>query len=483
MRAVRGDLVIRRARIAGRPRPEPVDVRLSRGRIAEIAASVAPPPGGEELDASGGWLVPGLHDHHLHLRALAAARWSVAVGPPEVNGYAAFERALRRAGGDGSAGWVRAVGYHESVAGDLDRDVLDRLVADRPLRVQHRSGVLWVLNSAALELVGADTAPAPGVERDDAGRPTGRLWRMDGWLSSRTAALPDHELHSRLGELSRAAAALGVTGWTDATAGRTDEDTRLLASASAKGVIRQRLHLMARPGDPAGRGAISGSDLVSTGAVKVVLDDFDLPDLASLRGTFNDAHRSGRPVAVHCVTRTQLILTLAALEEAGEAVGGDRIEHGAVIPVESIPQLKRLGLTVVTQPNFVSERGDDYLRDVEPHDAPNLWRAASLVKAGVPLAAGTDAPFGRADPWDAIRAATSRRTPSGALLGGAERVDPQEALRWWLGTGADPASPRRLDAGEVADIAILRSRVAEAVAGDGPPDVVATVVAGAVVHG
>src|SRR5439155_480481 len=51
--------------------------------------------------------------------------------------------------------WLRAVGWagHEH---DLDRDVLDAVVPDRPVRVQHRSGALWVLNSAALRRVGLD---------------------------------------------------------------------------------------------------------------------------------------------------------------------------------------------------------------------------------------------------------------------------------------------------------------------------------------
>ncbi len=78
--------------------------------------------------------------------------------------------------------WIRAVGYHQSVAGDLDRDVLDRMIPDRPVRVQHRSGILWVCNSAALAALDAEHETAPGVERDAAGRLTGRLWRMDRWL-------------------------------------------------------------------------------------------------------------------------------------------------------------------------------------------------------------------------------------------------------------------------------------------------------------
>ena len=59
----------------------------------------------------------------------------------------------------GSDGWIRAVGYHEAVAGPLDRDVLDEVSPPVPVRVQHRSGVLWTLNSAGLVRVGLADHP------------------------------------------------------------------------------------------------------------------------------------------------------------------------------------------------------------------------------------------------------------------------------------------------------------------------------------
>lgn len=484
MRAVRGDLVIRRARLAADSGTGPgggvagarvADVRVAGGRIVEVRTSVGLHDADEELYAAGGWLVPGLHDHHIHLRAMAASRSSIRVGPREVTVVNELQEVLRRANDDGGSGWIRAVGYHESVAGELDRDVLDRMVPDRPLRVQHRSGILWVLNSTALDLVGAESDPASGVERDSSGRPTGRLWRMDEWLAQRTASLPDRELLARLRELSREAAAFGVTGWTDATPDRTDADTDLLAGAAAGGAVRQRLHLMVRPGAPAAASEPHRPDRVTTGAVKVILDDFDLPSIDSLSREFGEAHRAGRPVAVHCVTRAQLVVTLAALDEAGPVPRPqrDRIEHGAVIPPELIGQLKRLGVVVVTQPNFVAERGDEYLRSAEPEEVENLWRAGSLVRAGVCVAAGTDAPFGGPDPWAAIRAATTRRTAAGVRFGRDEHVELREALNWWWGTGDHPEVPRQVRAGEVADLVVLEA----------PGNVVATLIAGEVVHG
>lgn len=117
-----------------------VDVRVRDGRIVELGRHLG---GRVGIHGRGGALLPGLHDHHVHLASLAAEQASVRVGPQDVTGLDQLAEALR-AGPPGE--WVRAVGYHESVAGELDRATLDRLVADRPVRVQHRSGELWVWN-------------------------------------------------------------------------------------------------------------------------------------------------------------------------------------------------------------------------------------------------------------------------------------------------------------------------------------------------
>ncbi|MFE2066561.1 amidohydrolase family protein [Streptomyces sp. NPDC059467] len=379
-----------------------VDVRVGTdGRIADIGPG---PSGPADLHGHGGALLPGLHDHHVHLTALAAAAASVRVGPADVRGRAGLAAALR-VGTPGS--WVRAIGYHESVAGDLDRWALDAIVPDRPVRVQHRSGAMWFLNSAALRASGLDDVS----EFDD-----GRLWREDGRLRR---LVPPVRLD--LAELGRRAARHGVTGFTNADPRPAPGLARTLA------VLPQRV-------------AVMGVDA----PVKIMLDDPSLPTPTELAATFVGLRP--RPVAVHCVTRVQLLVTLLALEEAGP-VAGDRIEHGAVIPVETMPWLRRLGVTVVTQPHFPVERGPEYATDVRPDDRPHLYRCRSLAEAGIPLAAGTDAPYGTPDPWAVMRAAAERDD--------GEAVTPEAALRLFLGTPERPAHARQLSVGSVADLCLL----------------------------
>lgn len=142
-----------------------VDVRIEAGRVVDVVPATegraAPAPGDEVFDAAGGALLPGLHDHHIHLLALAAALRSVRVGPADVRGGDGFAETLRAADAALEPGrWLRAVGYHESVAGPLDRQVLDGIVPGRPLRVQHRGGAMWVVNSAGASALGLAPAAA-----------------------------------------------------------------------------------------------------------------------------------------------------------------------------------------------------------------------------------------------------------------------------------------------------------------------------------
>jgi predicted amidohydrolase YtcJ len=159
-----------------------------------------------------------------------------------------------------------------------------------------------------------------------------------------------------------------------------------------------------------------------------------------------------------------LVLTLAALEEVGP-VPGDRIEHGSVVPPELFETLRRLGVRVVTQPTFVTDRGDEYLAEVDPDDQPHLYRYASLLVAGIPTAPSSDAPFGDPDPWRTMAAARDRRTPSGKVVGADERVSTAVVLAGFLAPLDDPGGPpRRIEPGAPADLCLLHEPLATALA-------------------
>lgn len=421
-----------------------VDLRIANGRIATIGERLSRDGDEPVFDAAGGALLPALRDHHLHLRSLAAARASVVCGPPQVDSAEALAMRLCAADATGE-GWLRGIGFHESVCPMLDRDWLDRHAGARPLRVQHRSGRLWIFNSAGLASLGVGDVGDDPFERTG-GRLSGRLYDADDWLRGRLPRTPQ-SLHM----LSRALAARGVVGLTDTTHTNGAEAFADFVAACARGELLQELAVMGN----AELDAIGDGPGVRRGAHKFHLHEHALPPFDELCAAIARSHAHARAVAFHCVTRTELAFALAALEAVG-ARQGDRLEHAAITPPELVDTIAALGLLVVTQPNFIAERGDAYLADVEPDDLPWLYRLRGLVDAGVALAGSTDAPFGAADGWAAMQAATERRTPRGNIVGAGERLSPEAAFALFTGSLTQPQVPATpLAIGSRADLCLL----------------------------
>jgi predicted amidohydrolase YtcJ len=398
------DLIIRNARDA---EGALISVGIRDGIIAAIEKTIE--GSGSEYDARGQTLGPGLHDHHCHLLGTAARMESVDLTDCRTKDDAI---AKLRACTDSSAPdkWVRAFGYDERVAGLPDRELLDKWLPEQPLRIQDRTGAYWFLNSAAIARLGTEPLP-PCVERDANKRPTGRIWRGDTWLRERIGGSPP-----ALASLGQQLARWGVTGVTDASASNGNVEAKLLS-----GSIPQRLIIM-------GTEDMRDGDSYTLGPVKLLLDENDLPPIDLIMERITTARELNRNVAAHCATLGELLFYLEALRLSGGARPGDRIEHGSVIPESLIGDICSMGLMVVTQPNFIHDRGDRYRSQIDEFELDDLYRLGSLLRGGVKVLGGSDAPYGDTNPWVALRAALDRRTRNGAVIGMNEAIDRNTAL-------------------------------------------------------
>ena len=262
--------------------------------------------------------------------------------------------------------------------------------------------------------------------------PTGRLWRFDAQLR---AAIPREQDQLRA-DLDRAVSRcwqLGITSVTDAS---PDLDAVAMGMLNA---VRLPTMLL---------GAPDGAE-----PVKVVLSDHNLPGFDGLRSRLAEIHASGRPVAVHAVTRAALVLLLAVLDEVGRH-SRDRIEHAAVVP----DPLALAGLTVVTQPAFIAERGDRYLVEVDVEDLPCLYRYASLMRSGVHVLPSSDAPYGPLEPRTVMRSAANRCTVAGHVIGADERVSMATACSGYFKDAWSRV--RRVQRGSPAALVLSRRGVA-----------------------
>jgi predicted amidohydrolase YtcJ len=387
----------------------------STGRVAacgggsEVAAAL--PPGSPLVGGGGAFVAPGFVDPHVHVRASASARRATKVS--DVRNILPAVRVTRPQGG-----WITIVGPCLRRTA-LRRHDLDRAGRGRPVRVRDRSGHAWVLSSAALgragiSAAGPDAPPGVQIERDATGRPTGFVADDIGWLGGRWAPVSDtRAMAAAVAALSRELSGLGVVAVCDATATNGAAQIESLNGWRERGVLRQEVTFLAQPGcrvdDPRHAGV----------KFSLASDERLREALSAVTGW----------VAVHCVDPSEIGAVLqAAASVRAERRAALRIEHASFVAPDWVSETKSAGAAIVTHPALIDERGDGYLEDplLEPHDW--LYRLASWTRAGVPLAFASDAPFGPVGPLRALRAAASRRTSSGAVIGPHEALAGDAAL-------------------------------------------------------
>lgn len=211
------------------------DLRLVEGSIAEIG-TLSPETDEPVIDANGGALLPGLNDHHIHFLSYAAALVSMDCSPTAAANATDLKRLL---GAQSGAHWLRGFGYHESVAGDIDRHWLDRHGPKRPIRIQHRSGRLWILNSKALDIVNNLLMERDSnIELNPESLASGRFYDSDQVLSELIGRnLPPVEM------ASNKLASYGVTGFSDMTPTNKGETFALFADLMQQRKISQNVQI------------------------------------------------------------------------------------------------------------------------------------------------------------------------------------------------------------------------------------------------
>lgn len=347
----------------------------------------------------GAVVLPAFTDHHLHLLALAASRRSVdlsaAASLADVLDLVRDAAAVQRAGG---GGWVRGWGLDES---DLAEhrlptvDELDAVAGTTPVVVHHRTGHLRVRSSAAIG------EPPP---------------------------LPPDVLAAAVSEVSTALAAAGVVRLCDATHTNDRATLELLGGLP----LAQRLDAMVGADRLLGvrAGEVIGS--LRVGAAKIMPPRCGPDGVATL---VRHAHEAGFAAAVHAVDVDELQAAL----DGGLGVG-DRVEHAGLCLPEQVAALAAAGVTVVTQPSFVTERAAKYRRELTTVEHGWLYRLRSLLDAGVAVRGSSDAPVAAAVPLRQVTAAVRRP------LGAGEQISVAEAL----GLVSDPVR-----VGDAADLVVV----------------------------
>ncbi|WP_336992012.1 amidohydrolase [Leucobacter sp. VD1] len=512
------------------------------GRIVGFDEQIAGLDAERRLDFGDAVVTPGLIDAHCHTAwwglGLAAVDLARARGLDEL--YALIEAEVARLDqlGDAAA-WVHGTGFNQAHHGGAFPDIarLDEITGGRPLYLRHTSGHASITNSATLRLVGAlDPGfenPVGGVVvRDAEGAPTGLVEEAaQGLVQALLLPYSTERLVEALDAATSRYAAEGITSFTEAGVGggwigHSPVEVAAYQAAAERGRLHARAQLMPaidalRPiaghaadfhGEGNGRGLDLGirfgfgDDAVRFGHVKVFLDGSLLGATAAVtedfcghdhnRGYLLDepesyrdralgAYRAGWPLALHAIGDAAIDLALDLIEEAqqryGRLAAPCRIEHFGIARPDQLERAGRLTIAVTPQAGFIGPIGDQMADRVGPERADWLYRGRSVVDAGVLLAGSSDLPVADNNLRRGMQSAVDRLTESGAALGAAEALTPEEALRthteWAARATGQIADKGTLERGKLADFAVFSDSplTAPSIA---RIDVVATVVGG-----
>jgi predicted amidohydrolase YtcJ len=467
--------VIADVRLTGIDRPdlfggEPVDVHLANGLIADIAPAGALARRGAVLDGGGGWLIPGLWDHHVHpiSWALAAQRAPLTAATSAAHAVRIMRDAPvlpdgRRVG----AGFRDALWSDEPCL-----DLLDAETGDVPTYLINADVHSVWLNSAALRREG---------------------WAGDDGASGATGILreePAFEIVRRLGDVppelgdalvsdaGAAAARRGVVGIVDLDMAwnETSWQRRLDAGFDllrvSFGLYPRHLDRALREGLRSGdllRGA--ASDLVRVGPLKIITDgslgtrtaacSHPYPggvdggvlsvDAATLADLMTAATAGGLASAIHAIGDVANTNALDAFARTG---AWGTVEHAQLVAHADIPRFARLGVGASVQPEHLVDDRD--LTDALWGDqTAQPYPLRSLRDAGASLLFGSDAPVSPLDPWAAMASAVFRTRDDRAPWQPEQAVDAVTALAASTRGGSRDAAI--LTPGEPADLAICES--------------------------
>src|SRR5205814_38885 len=155
------------------------------------------------------------------------------------------------------------------------------------------------------------------------------------------------------------------------------------------------------------------------------------PRVATLALRIAAVAARGEQIAVHCLGAPTLIASLAAFGALPARLRNGRchrLEHVGECPPPLVARIAALSLVVVTNPAFIFWRGDRYLEETGGRGRGWLYRAATLARAGIRVAAASDAPVVPPSPWIGMATARARRTVSGATVAPGERLAAAAAL-------------------------------------------------------
>ena len=423
------------------------------------------------LDLKGATVLPGLTDSHYHFLGVGARELSFNLeGTKSLDDLLA--KVKERVAAAKTGEWIVGRGWIETFWKPPvfpTRSDLDQVSPNNPVILGRADGHGAVVNSAALKLAGIDrNTPNPfggEISKDKNGEPNGML------LDHAQALVRDHVPPQVRPDPEQAALAADhrslMLGWCEIQdPGGTWNDVAVYRKLYQQRQLQIRIYkAVSGPGPQADRLLQEGAQIgafdhhLTIRSIKVVSDGalgsrgaallapyaddsstsgFLTVEVGPLRSMLIEALRRGIQVETHAIGDRANRFILDEYERAFNAVAASerkiaeprwRDEHSQILNPSDLPRFAELGVIPSMQPSHAI--GDLFFapRRLGPERLRGAYAWQSLIKSGVLIVAGSDAPVERGEPMIEFYAAVARKPlPSRAARTSLEGWHLEEAM-------------------------------------------------------
>ena len=482
-------------------------VAVRDGRIVYVGTEVGLTPwmGPQTriVDLHGKMLLPGFHDAHVHL-----VGGGIELDECNLNNMTTLDQVLDAvrefAKRHPEKKWVRGGGWPLTLSGgNPHKELLDKVVSDRPVILDAFDGHSSWVNSKALEIAGitkeTPDPPRGRIERDpETGEPTGTLRESAARLVIvKTPPYTHDEFVTGLRRGLQVANRFGITSVQEARV--TDQHLKAFAELDQSGELTVRT--VTAMGLDAAKGMSQVPQFVEwrtkfqskhlrTNAVKIFQDGVIESRTAALlqpylggkdeRGWLNfepevlkplaaELDRLGFQIHIHAIGDRGIQSSFDALEFARDRNGRrdsrHHIAHIQLFDPPDVDRFRRLGVIANFQPYWA--QADKYIVDMTlpvlgPERSRWLYPIRSVAKTGAVIACGSDWSVSTMNPLDAIQVAVTRRgiqEPPGPAWMPDEVVDLPLMLAGYTINGAylnfQESETGSIEVGKAADLIVL----------------------------
>lgn len=425
------------------------------------------------LDLKGKTVTPGLVDSHIHVMYYGRQFWEgfLDIRYPRAHSKADLLRVVgdkARVTPEGE--WVSGnQGFTLPLEETPDRAALDSVAPGNPVYLRHASGQYATVNSYALKLAGIDRDalnPYGGViAKNPATRePTGLLFHypaenLVGKLAAGYGQRTDDEKTDDIKRGQDLCLAAGYTSGQDVIVSNPI-DVQVYQKAAESDDLKMRMYLMEYvSSEEVARTLLRvtkpvKSEMLTFGGWKLAVDgggaagtalmyDTSLPaskrsyvyhEQETLNRMVTMFHKAGYQVAFHAGGDRAIDMAInaieAALREAPRANHRHRIEHLLHPTPEALQRIKKLGIVVSLQPQWIHFHAEGYRNLTSPRMMEGFLPIRTMMEMGIPIAFGCDVPATiMLEPKYAFIGAVTRTTRAGYTPSPQERISIQDALR------------------------------------------------------